>query len=222
MRESVKIIQQCLAKMQPGPVKVQDHKFTPPTRAEMKRSMEALIHHFKLYTEGYPRAGRRHLHRGRERRRASSASIWWRTAPTGRIAARSARPGLPSAGDRTCWRGGTCWPTRWRSSDRWTSCSARSTGRRMTEDIGSERPTRTSRSRRASLRQRERGAKRPIIAKYPPGRQASAVHAAAVYRAAADGRADRQRLGAARRRWTWWRAGSACRRSASTRSRPST
>ncbi len=53
MRESVKIIQQCLGKMKPGPVKVQDHKFSPPTRAEMKRSMEALIHHFKLYTEGY-------------------------------------------------------------------------------------------------------------------------------------------------------------------------
>ncbi|HTW71592.1 MAG TPA: NADH-quinone oxidoreductase subunit D [Acetobacteraceae bacterium] len=53
MRESVKIIQQCLAKMKPGPVKVQDRKFSPPHRSEMKRSMEALIHHFKLYTEGY-------------------------------------------------------------------------------------------------------------------------------------------------------------------------
>ena len=53
MRESVKIIRQCLAQMKPGPVKVRDHKFTPPPRAEMKRSMEALIHHFKLYTEGY-------------------------------------------------------------------------------------------------------------------------------------------------------------------------
>jgi NADH-quinone oxidoreductase subunit D len=53
MRESVKIIKQCLAKMQPGPIKLQDHKITPPTRAEMKHSMEALIHHFKLYTEGY-------------------------------------------------------------------------------------------------------------------------------------------------------------------------
>jgi NADH-quinone oxidoreductase subunit D len=39
--------------MRPGPVKVQDHKFTPPHRSEMKRSMEALIHHFKLFTEGY-------------------------------------------------------------------------------------------------------------------------------------------------------------------------
>ena len=53
MRESVKIIKQCLAKMKPGPVKVQDRKFSPPSRGEMKRSMEALIHHFKLYTEGF-------------------------------------------------------------------------------------------------------------------------------------------------------------------------
>jgi NADH-quinone oxidoreductase subunit D len=53
MLESVKIIHQCIAKMKPGPVKVQDRKFSPPTRGEMKRSMEALIHHFKLYTEGY-------------------------------------------------------------------------------------------------------------------------------------------------------------------------
>jgi NADH-quinone oxidoreductase subunit D len=53
MRESVKIVKQCLAKMKPGPIKLQDHKITPPTRAEMKHSMEALIHHFKLYTEGY-------------------------------------------------------------------------------------------------------------------------------------------------------------------------
>jgi NADH-quinone oxidoreductase subunit D len=53
MRESVKIIKQALAKMKPGPIKVQDRKFSPPTRGEMKRSMEALIHHFKLYTEGY-------------------------------------------------------------------------------------------------------------------------------------------------------------------------
>ncbi len=53
MRESVSIIKQCLAKMKPGAIKIQDRKFTPPKREEMKRSMEALIHHFKLYTEGY-------------------------------------------------------------------------------------------------------------------------------------------------------------------------
>jgi NADH-quinone oxidoreductase subunit D len=53
MRESVKMIKQCLAAMKPGPVKVQDRKFTPPTRGEMKHSMEALIHHFKIFTEGF-------------------------------------------------------------------------------------------------------------------------------------------------------------------------
>src|SRR6202022_3122503 len=53
MRQSVRIIEQCLDKMRPGPVRIQDNKFTPPTRAEMKHSMEALIHQFKLYTEGY-------------------------------------------------------------------------------------------------------------------------------------------------------------------------
>jgi NADH-quinone oxidoreductase subunit D len=53
MRESLKIIKQCLASIKPGPVKAQDRKIAPPTRAEMKHSMEALIHHFKLYTEGY-------------------------------------------------------------------------------------------------------------------------------------------------------------------------
>jgi NADH-quinone oxidoreductase subunit D len=53
MRQSVRIIQQALARMQPGPIKVQDHKFSPPPREEMKHSMEALIHHFKLFSEGY-------------------------------------------------------------------------------------------------------------------------------------------------------------------------
>ena len=53
MRTSTDIIKQCLAKMKPGEVKLQDRKFTAPRRAEMKKSMEALIHHFKLYTEGY-------------------------------------------------------------------------------------------------------------------------------------------------------------------------
>ena len=53
MRQSVKIMQQCVQKMPPGPVQVMDNKISPPKRGEMKRSMEALIHHFKLYTEGY-------------------------------------------------------------------------------------------------------------------------------------------------------------------------
>ena len=39
--------------MPTGPFKIDDQKFTPPSRAEMKKSMEALIHHFKLFTEGF-------------------------------------------------------------------------------------------------------------------------------------------------------------------------
>ena len=53
MRQSTKLIQQCIALMEPGPVSSTDGKIVPPKRGEMKRSMEALIHHFKLYTEGY-------------------------------------------------------------------------------------------------------------------------------------------------------------------------
>ncbi len=53
MRESVKIIQQVIENMPIGPAKSIDHKVTPPKRSEMKHSMEALIHHFKLYTEGF-------------------------------------------------------------------------------------------------------------------------------------------------------------------------
>ncbi len=53
MRQSVKIIKQCLAEMPKGPVMTANRKVAPPPRAEMKTSMESLIHHFKLYTEGY-------------------------------------------------------------------------------------------------------------------------------------------------------------------------
>jgi NADH-quinone oxidoreductase subunit D len=57
MRQSVRIMKQCIEKLNApdgqGPVSSTDGKVVPPKRAEMKRSMEALIHHFKLYTEGY-------------------------------------------------------------------------------------------------------------------------------------------------------------------------
>jgi NADH-quinone oxidoreductase subunit D len=56
MRQSVRIMKQCIEKLRvaegQGPVAVEDNKIVPPRRGEMKRSMEALIHHFKLYTEG--------------------------------------------------------------------------------------------------------------------------------------------------------------------------
>jgi NADH-quinone oxidoreductase subunit D len=53
MRQSIKLISQVIEKMPAGPVKSSDRKISPPPRAEMKTSMEALIHHFKLFTEGY-------------------------------------------------------------------------------------------------------------------------------------------------------------------------
>ena len=52
MRESLKIIRQCIEQMPAGRHATLDRKVSPPSRGEMKRSMEALIHHFKLYTEG--------------------------------------------------------------------------------------------------------------------------------------------------------------------------
>jgi NADH-quinone oxidoreductase subunit D len=57
MRQSTRIMKQCVEKLNApdgqGPVHSDDGKVVPPKRGEMKRSMEALIHHFKLYTEGY-------------------------------------------------------------------------------------------------------------------------------------------------------------------------
>jgi len=56
MRQSNRIVQQCVdwLRRNPGPVMLDDHKITPPSRVAMKDDMESLIHHFKLFTEGYP------------------------------------------------------------------------------------------------------------------------------------------------------------------------
>ncbi|QKX00877.1 NADH-quinone oxidoreductase subunit D [Wolbachia endosymbiont of Dipetalonema caudispina] len=53
IRQSISLVKQCIERMPEGPVKTEDKKISPPPRAEMKKSMEALIHHFKLYSEGY-------------------------------------------------------------------------------------------------------------------------------------------------------------------------
>jgi NADH dehydrogenase I D subunit len=53
MRQSLRIIEQCINQIPTGFVKVDDRKISPPSRAQMKFSMESLIHHFKLYSEGY-------------------------------------------------------------------------------------------------------------------------------------------------------------------------
>ena len=87
MRESVKILRQALDPLPDGPVNVDDRKMLPPPREELETSMEAVIHHFKLFTEGYSRpAGdayvasrvgprrERLLHRQRRHPQAASAS----------------------------------------------------------------------------------------------------------------------------------------------------
>ncbi|XP_073991621.1 NADH dehydrogenase [ubiquinone] iron-sulfur protein 2, mitochondrial-like isoform X2 [Rhodnius prolixus] len=53
MRESLKIMEQCINQMPEGEIKTDDMKISPPKRAEMKTSMEALIHHFKLFSQGF-------------------------------------------------------------------------------------------------------------------------------------------------------------------------
>ena len=53
IRESIRIIHQVLDKMPPGDYRIQDKKVTPPPRARIDESMEALIHHFKIFTEGF-------------------------------------------------------------------------------------------------------------------------------------------------------------------------
>jgi NADH-quinone oxidoreductase subunit D len=53
MRESINIMKQCLKDIPTGPIKTIDGKVSPPPKSEIKKSMEALIHHFKLFTEGY-------------------------------------------------------------------------------------------------------------------------------------------------------------------------
>ena len=128
MREATKIMKQCIEKMPSGPVTALDSKVVPPKRAEMKRSMEALIHHFKLYTEGY------HVPAGE-----AYAAV---EAPKGEFGVYLVSDGsnkpyrckirAPSL-RRICRRwitcaGATCWPTSppcWAPS---TSCSGRSTG----------------------------------------------------------------------------------------------
>jgi NADH-quinone oxidoreductase subunit D len=52
-RESLRILRQAMDKLPKGPVNIEDHKIVPPPRAELGRSMEAVIHHFKLWTEGF-------------------------------------------------------------------------------------------------------------------------------------------------------------------------
>jgi NADH-quinone oxidoreductase subunit D len=86
MRQSNRIIKQCVEWLRnnPGPVMTDNHKVAP-IRVDMKSNMEELIHHFKLFTEGFHVPPARPT-RPWSIRRASSASTWSPTAPTSRTA----------------------------------------------------------------------------------------------------------------------------------------
>ncbi len=127
MRQSLRIIEQAIAQMPQGPVKVNDRKVAPPPRAEMKNSMEALIHHFKLYTEGYHvPAGETYTAVEAPKGEFGVYLVVRRHQPA--LSLQDPRAGLRlSAGRRFHVPRATCWPTSSRSSARWTSSSARST-----------------------------------------------------------------------------------------------
>ena len=78
MRESLKIVKFCIETLPKGPVKNTDYKFNPPMRNEMKNSMEALIHHFKYYTEGFtvPKKKNLYCYRSTKRRIWCFFSFW--------------------------------------------------------------------------------------------------------------------------------------------------
>src|SRR5246500_1580646 len=124
MRQSVGIMKQCLEKLRlpegQGPVATRDHKIVPPRRGEMKRSMEAMIEHFRLYSEGY---------------RVPAGEVYVAVeAPKGefgvylvssRTGAKSALLPSPIFPPWTSSRAATCWPMFPQSSDRSISYSGR-------------------------------------------------------------------------------------------------
>jgi NADH-quinone oxidoreductase subunit D len=113
MRESVKIIQQALDGMPEGPVKADAPKIVLPDREKMKTQMEALIHHFKIVTEGFEvPAGE--VYQGIEAGTGRWATTWFRTARRSPIGCTCAIRRL-----RLCrrWKRcarGACWPMWWR------------------------------------------------------------------------------------------------------------
>ena len=126
-------MRQCIDKLRApdgqGPVSTLDGKVAPPSRKDMKRSMEALIHHFKLYTEGF------HVPAGEV-----YAAV---EAPKGEFGVylvsdgtnkpyrcKIRAPGFAHLQAWTSCAAATCWPTSPASSARSTSCSARSTAKK--------------------------------------------------------------------------------------------
>ena len=81
IRESIRIVRQIVDRMPAGDYRTQDKKVTPPPRSRIDESMEALIHHFKLYTEGFRVPAGRDLRRRSRAPAASAAATSCPTAP---------------------------------------------------------------------------------------------------------------------------------------------
>ena len=190
------IIRQCLAKMQPGPV--QDPG--PQVHAAAPGRDEAL--------DGGADPSLQALHRGLPR--PAGATYTATESPKGEfgvylVADGTNRPyrckirptGFAFLQAIESWRSATCWPTRWRSSGRSTSCSARSTGRPWPKTRrDAERSRRSRRASPSTRRARRRSSARSRSIRPAAGERG---HSAALCRAEPDAAADRQRLGAARR-----------------------
>ena len=169
MRQSNRIIRQCLEDMpKDGPIKVNDYKVAPPPRAEMKRSMEALIHHFKLYTEGYHvPAGEVYV--GTEAPKGEFGVYLVSDGTNKPYRCRIRAPGFAHLQALTSAAAAICWRIPWRSSGPWTSCSG---DRSMS--FGAPAPE-SAQPAEFEFNPENLDRAKAIIGKYPDGRQQSAL-----------------------------------------------
>ena len=133
MRQSTKIMRQCCEKLAradgAGPVNVDNGKLVPPKRTDMKRSMEALIHHFKLYTEGY-KVPPGEVYAAVEAPKGEMGVYLDPMAPTSPIVSSYARRASLICRRWTCFAESTCSPTSTQFSPRSTRFSGKSTDER--------------------------------------------------------------------------------------------
>ncbi len=111
MRQSLRIVQQALDKLPFGPVRSNNRKYVPPPRSELGISMEAVIHHFKLWTEGFPAPKGSVYAAGRSRRAASWVSTWKAMAAPSPTVSTGARLRLSTCRSCRCCPRVTWWPT---------------------------------------------------------------------------------------------------------------
>ena len=113
MRQSLRIVEQALNKLPLGPVRSNNRKYVPPPRSEIGVSMEALIHHFKLWTEGFtPPAGSVYVGDRIAARRVGCVT-WKATAARSLTGCTAARRRLPTCRFCPCWPRVIWWPTWW-------------------------------------------------------------------------------------------------------------